>query len=45
MLYDVLTRMIERGDTVDLQEKLDIFYAAARLTKKEYNALIKLLGE
>ena len=44
MLYDVLIRMIERGETIDLLEKLDVFFAAARLTKTEYNALTKLLA-
>ena len=45
MLYQVLARMIERGDTVGLQEKLDIFYAMGRLTETEYQALTGLITE
>ena len=45
MLYQVLARMIERGNTVGLQDKLDIFYAVGRLTENEYQELTDLLNE
>ena len=39
MLYRVLTRMVARGDTEGLREKVDVFYASGRLTDEEYQAL------
>lgn len=44
MLYRTLKRMIERGQTDGIIEKLDIFYAADKLTKEEYVELIGMLG-
>ena len=44
MLYTILERMIARGTTVGLQEKLDIFYAVGRLTETEYQTLTTMLG-
>ena len=43
MLYRTLKRMIERGQTAGLEEKIDVFYAAAKLTEAEYNELIAML--
>lgn len=43
MLYRTLKRMIERGQTAGIEEKLDIFYAADKLTEDEYTELIGLL--
>ncbi|MGN1230058.1 MAG: hypothetical protein ACI4T5_10465 [Prevotella sp.] len=43
MLYRTLKRMIERGQTDGLEEKIDIFFAAGKLTEGEYNELIGLL--
>jgi len=43
MLYTILTRMIARGTTVGLQEKLDVFYAVGRLTEAEYQTLTEAL--
>lgn len=43
MLYRTLKRMIERGQTAGVEEKLDIFYAADKLTEAEYTELIGLL--
>jgi hypothetical protein len=43
MLYRTLKRMIERGQTEGLEEKIDIFYAAGKLTETEYNELLALL--
>ena len=44
MLYRTLKRMIERGNTVGMAEKLDIFFAADKLTLEEYNELLGLLA-
>lgn len=45
MLYRTLKRMIERGQTEAMVEKLDIFYAANKLTKKEYEELTSMLAQ
>ena len=43
MLYRTLKRMIERGQTSGLEEKIDIFFAAGKLDESEYQELITLL--
>lgn len=43
MLYRTLKRMIERGQTDGIEDKMDIFFAAGKLTEEEYNALIGML--
>ncbi len=43
MLYKVLQRMIARGDTDGLQEKIDVLYAIGRLAEDEYQTLIAML--
>lgn len=43
MLYRVLKRMIEKGQTDGLAEKLDVFFAAGKLTEAEYNELTAML--
>lgn len=43
MLYRTLKRMIERGNTDGLEAKLDIFFAAGKLTEAEYTELVGLL--
>lgn len=43
MLYRTCKRMIEKGNTTGMENKLDIFYAAGKLTDTEYNELIALL--
>ena len=43
MLYRTLKRMIERGNTEGMEEKLDIFFAADKLTREEYTELTGLL--
>lgn len=45
MLYRTLKRMIERGQTAGMEEKLDIFYAADKITEEQYNELIALLQD
>lgn len=44
MLYRTLKRMIERGQTFGMEEKLDIFFAANKLTEEEYKELVSMLG-
>ena len=43
MLYRTLKHMIERGQTAGMEEKLDIFYAADKLTEAEYTELTGML--
>lgn len=44
MLYRTLKRMIERGNTEGIVEKIDIFFAAGKLTEAEYTELTAMLG-
>lgn len=44
MLYRTLKRMIERGQTAGVAEKLDIFFAANKLTEAEYTELTEMLA-
>lgn len=43
MLYRVIKRLIERGQTDGLSEKIDVFYAAGKLTEDQYTELGELL--
>lgn len=43
MLYRTLKRLIELGRTEGLADKLDIFFAAGKLTEAEYTELVELL--
>lgn len=43
MLYRTLKRMIERGQTEGMEEKLDLFLATNKLTVEEYEALMAML--
>lgn len=43
MLYRTLKRMIERGQTTGMAEKLDIFYAADKITEAQYTELVGML--
>ncbi len=43
MLYNVLKRLIERGQTTGLREKLDVFYAVGSVTEAQYTELTGLL--
>lgn len=45
MLYRTCKRMIERGNLEDMEIKLDIFFAAGKLTEAEYAELLALLAE
>lgn len=42
-LYRVCKRMIERGNTEGMGEKLDVFYAAGKLSTEQYNELTAML--
>lgn len=43
MLYRTLKRMIERGQTEGMESKLDIFFAADKLSEAEYTELLGML--
>lgn len=43
MLYRTLKRLIERGATDGLEEKIDLFFALGKLTESEYNDLVAML--
>ena len=45
MLYRTLKRMIERGQTDGIESKLDIFYAADKISEAEYSELIGILSK
>lgn len=45
MLYRTLKRMIERGQTAGMEEKLDIFYAADKISEAEYLELMGMLNK
>ena len=44
MLYRTLKRMIEKGQTEGLVEKIDIFFATGKLTEEEYKELTSMLS-
>ena len=43
MLYRTIKPVSERGQTNGLEEKIDVFYAAGKLTEEEYNTLISAM--
>lgn len=45
VLYRTCKRMIERGQTAGMEKKLDIFYAAAKLTDERYAELTEMLNK
>lgn len=45
MLFKVLKRLVEKGQTEGLSEKLDIFYAADKISKEEYEELSALINK
>jgi len=44
MLYRTLKRLIERGQSGEIGHKLDIFFAADKLSEREYQELTGLLA-
>lgn len=45
MLYRTLKRMIERGQTEGIEGKLDIFFAAGKISETEYQELVGMLAK
>ena len=45
MLYRTLKRMIERGQTDGMAEKLDIFFAADKISAEQYAELSVMLPQ
>ena len=45
MLFRTLKALIEAGRTDGLEEKIDIFFAAGKLTEEEYTILIDMLHQ
>ena len=43
MLYRMLKRLIELGKTEGLEERIDVFFAAGKITEEQYIELIELL--
>lgn len=43
MLYRTLKRLINLGKTEGLEERIDVFFAAGKLTVDQYNELIEAL--
>jgi len=43
MLYQVLKRMILRGEVTGLRGKIDVFFAVNRVTQEEYTELCGML--
>ncbi len=43
MLYRMLRRLLEKGLADSMAEKIEAFYAAARLSEAEYRELVTLL--
>lgn len=45
LIYRVCKRTIKRGNYPDdMQTRLDVFYAAGKLTSEQYDELINILG-
>lgn len=44
MLFRTLKKLIERGQTNGLAEKIDIFYATDKISKTEYEMLTAMLS-
>lgn len=45
MLFRTLRRMIERGQTDGLEEKIEYLHDHNKLTDEEYDTLIKMLKD
>jgi len=45
MLYLVLLKMIKKGSADGLAEKIDIFFAAGKITEKQYAELSSMLDK
>ena len=45
MIFNILTRLIEKGQTEGLADKIDVFFAVGKITEDEYKALLELLNK
>ncbi len=45
MLFRMIKRLIELGQTEGLAEKVDVFFAAGKLTEQEYLEILDLLAQ
>lgn len=45
ILYKALERMIQRGQLAGIETKIDIFFAASKITQEEYLTLMALLPQ
>ncbi len=45
MLYRMIARLIEVGQTEGLAEKIDVFFAYGKLTEQEYLELLAMLNQ
>ena len=45
VVFNLCKKLIEKGKTEGLQEKLDVYLACDRLTPEEYSELSKMLAE
>ena len=43
MLYRMLKRLIELGKSEGLEERIDVFFAAGKITEDQYNELMESL--
>lgn len=44
MTYKLCLRLIKAGKTDGLADKIDVYFAAGRLTEEEYAELMSMLG-
>lgn len=45
MLYHMLKRLIETGNTDSIEEKIEVFYKLNKITQEEYDKLLAMLNE
>jgi len=45
MLYLLLLKMIEKGSIDGIVEKIDIFFAAGKITEEQYKTLYEMLED
>lgn len=45
MTYKLCKKLIELGRTAGLMDKLDVYFAAGRLTEEEYTELVGMLNK
>ena len=44
-LAKIIKKLIEKGRTDGLRERIDVLFAAGRLTEEEYNTLVEMLPD